>query len=54
VGVEKARLIKIVVEALGALQRAERASYGLDADLIDYDALTDSQLQRVAAGRLPR
>jgi hypothetical protein len=35
----------IAVEALRMVQAAERASYGLDAHLIDYDGLTDAQLQ---------
>jgi hypothetical protein len=53
-GWEKARLIKFAVEALRMVQAAERASYGLDAHLIDYDALTDAQLQSLIDGRVPR
>jgi hypothetical protein len=53
-GLEKARFTKLVVEALRLIQIEERASYGLDARMIDYDGLTDMQLQSLAAGRRPR
>ena len=53
-GLEKARLAKIAVEALRAIQAAERTSYGLDVELLDFQNMTDEQLQSVADGRTPR
>jgi hypothetical protein len=53
-GFERAKFAKIVTEALRNIQEGERKAWGLDADLIDYEALTDEQLRQVAAGKLPR
>jgi hypothetical protein len=52
-GFESAKFAKISSEILHNIQLGERQAWGLDADLIDYDALTDDQLQRLANGKMP-
>lgn len=53
-GFDAAKFAKISTEILHNIQSGERKAWGLDADLIDYDALTDDQLQELANGKMPR
>jgi hypothetical protein len=53
-GFEKAKFAKISTEALRNIQDGERRAWSLDADMIDFDSLTDAQLQQVANGKMPR
>ena len=54
VGFDKAKFAKITTESLRNIQEGERRAWSLDADLIDFEALTDAQLEAVAAGKMPR
>lgn len=54
VGFDKAKFAKITTESLKNIQEGERRAWSLDADLIDFDAMTDAQLEALAKGRLPR
>ncbi len=48
------RLAKLLAETLGRVQDGERRTWGLEADLLDYEAMTQEQLKALANGRLPR
>lgn len=53
-GFEKAKFAKISTESLKNIQEGERRAWSLDADLIDFEALTDAQLEAYAAGKVPK
>jgi hypothetical protein len=53
-GFDKAKFAKISTEALRNIQEGERRAWSLDADLIDFNALTDEQLTALAAGKVPK
>ncbi len=48
------RTIRVLAETLRILQAGERQVHGLDAAMLDLDALTDEQLEAVSKGRMPR
>jgi hypothetical protein len=43
-----------LTETLGRVQEGERRIWGLDADLMDFESMTEEQLKAVARGRTPR
>ena len=51
---ERLEVARVLPRALQIIHDGERRTWGLDADLIDYESLTDAQLDAVAAGRMPR
>ena len=51
---EKMRLAKTGLEAMGLLHTGEARAWGLEADALDYSAMTDEQLAKVAEGKLLR
>ncbi|MDO9713784.1 hypothetical protein [Paracraurococcus lichenis] len=51
---DRLKVARVVPRALEIIQEGERRAWGLDADLIDYDALTDAQLAALARGRRPQ
>ncbi len=48
------RLAKLLAETLGRVQDGERRTWGLEADLLDYEAMTEEQLKALARRRPPR
>lgn len=48
------RLAKLLAETLGRVQDGERRTWGLEADLLDYEAMTEEQLKALASRRTPR
>ena len=48
------RSIRVLAETLRILQAGERQVHGLDAAMLDLDAMTDEQLEAVSKGRMPR
>ncbi len=48
------RLAKLLAETLGRVQEGERRIWGLEADLMDFESMTEEQLKAVASGRTPR
>lgn len=53
-GFEKAKFAKIASETLKNVQDGERRAWSLDVDMIDFDALSDAQLEAIAKGKMPR
>jgi hypothetical protein len=53
-GFEKAKFAKIASKTLKVVQEGERRAWSLDADMIDFDALSDAQLEALSKGRMPR
>jgi hypothetical protein len=47
-------VVRAVPRAIQIVQAGERHVFGLDADLVDFEKLSDAQLQAIAAGRSPR
>jgi hypothetical protein len=52
-GMDAARAAKITAETLALIQAGERKAYGLDAAQADVKSLSDEDLERMAAGRMP-
>jgi hypothetical protein len=48
------RSIRVLAETLKIFQAGERQGHGLDAAMLDLDAMSLEQLEAVAAGRWPR
>ncbi len=48
------RLAKLLAETLGRVQDGERRTWGLEADLLDYETMTEEQLKALIRGRTPR
>jgi hypothetical protein len=53
-GFDVAKFAKILTEILTNIQAGERKAWGLDADLLDLDNMTDAQLLAVATGKASR
>jgi hypothetical protein len=53
-GFEKAKFAKIGAETLRIIQEGEHRAWGLDLLILDFEAMTDEQLEAIAAGRRPR
>lgn len=53
-GFEKAKIAKITAEVLRILQEGERRAWGLDAELMNMERMSDAELEAVAEGRVPR
>jgi hypothetical protein len=54
-GFEAAKFSKITSETIKIIQEGEAKAWGLDALLIDFDAMSEEQLEQVVKhGRLPR
>lgn len=51
---QDSRVAKLNTETLRLIQEGERRAWGLDLELLDFQNLTDEQLQQVARGRIPR
>jgi hypothetical protein len=51
---ERARLVKVLLDGMAALHAGEREDNGLNADPVDYDTATKAELDAIAAGRRPR
>jgi len=50
----KMRMAKIGLESLTMLHKGEGRAWGLEADLFDYDSMTNEQLMDITQGRWPR
>lgn len=53
-GYNVAKFAKVITEILTAIQAGERKAWGLDADLIDLEGLSNEQLAQLAAGKTPK
>lgn len=53
-GFDVAKFAKILTEILTNIQVGERKAWGLDADMLDLNAMTDEQLAALAAGKTVR
>jgi hypothetical protein len=50
-GFDKSKFAKITTEIIANIQNGERRVWGLDADILDLEAMSDAQLKAIAEGK---